>query len=410
MNQIDKTFLKNQLIFFVTFPIVSLIYSVFNLGNKYSKYFIALFFSIIGFLATSEGDLKRYEFWFYSINSSSLVEIVLQYTTFSKSDIYVDILSLLTGYIFPTHHFYFAIAFYIFGYLLSSLLFEFHKIVFSKGEGIRHYGLFFTLLFISFILSYSIRSVISMRFYTGGLFYLLMIVKYVRSERKVFLFASLLSPLFHFALLALVPVSLVFYFVKRNIPISVLIFVGALIFGQTSFVSFIGNQASSYENSFIEQRYNSYASEEGKEYMDKRYENGYKTGNWKLKSLQRIKIFLDYLLLFIIIYIVFFRKHFIVDEVSLYLLNLILLVSSISFLFANVSNGSRFNIFYIFLVLGFVLKNFKLFKIGFFNRFLMQLVTISSLLYGTMSLYASNKFISLDLLWSNLFFIWFLNS
>lgn len=410
MNQIDKTFLKNQLIFFVTFPIVSLIYSVFNLGNKYSKYFIALFFSIIGFLATSEGDLKRYEFWFYSINSSSLVEIVLQYTTFSKSDIYVDILSLLTGSIFLTHNFYFAIAFYIFGYLLSSLLFEFYRIIFSKGEGIRHYSLFFLLLFISFILSYSIRSVISMRFYTGGLFYLLMIVKYVRSDRNVFLLVSLMSPLFHFALLAVVPVSLCFYFFKRSILISSLIFIGSFIFGQTSFVSFIGSQASGYENSFIEQRYNSYASEEGKEYMDKRYEDGFKNGNWKLKSLQRIKLFLDYLSLFIIVYVVIFRKHFVVDKVSLYLLNLILLVSSISFLFANVSNGNRFNIFYIFLVLGFILKNFRLFKIGFFNRFLMQLMTVSSLLYGSMSLYASNKFIDLNVLWSNLFFIWFLDN
>ena len=166
----------------------------------------------------------------------------------------------------------------------------------------------------------------------------------------------------------------------------------------------LGDLANDNESTIIEDRYNNYASEQGIEYMNKRYEKGASNANFKLKLLNDIKniIFDNVIYIGLFLFLIFFKRYK-NNKLLIQFFNMILLFWATSNLMMNVSNGNRYQIFQITLgVVFFVLLYQTKMKNRIMNAYFVILFPLV-FLFGLMSLYATNKMISTNFFVSNFF-------
>lgn len=396
--------LRNRIYYYALFliwPFSMLYFTIRHFREPIGRILFILIFSYLGFTTDSLGDLLEYEFMFYQNKDLSIIESIAPIIYLNKGDIYIEILSVFVGLFFESHHFFFAFIFAIYAFFFTGIIFEISKLL---PPQLTKFGLFF---FICFALFFSIQRVMSVRFYTGATFYLYMMLNYIVYKKNKFIFLSLLAPFFHFALSLITLVSIIFIFLKDKLFLSFIILVISFFINQNTVVGFLESQSQGLEETFYDSKVKGYASDEGRTALEDRYLNRYLNFNIKAKLFEDISILLRYLLI-IGIFIAYVQKNVFQNHRLLrQLFSLLLLLFALANITNNISNGDRFITLYLFLALGFFLFLINEVKIS--NSLYKYLVLLSPilLLYGIMSLYASNPLFSTKFFLFNYFSSYF---
>jgi hypothetical protein len=391
--------LYRYLLFLVS-PFITLL-SLFQYQEiRKSKWVLILIFGYIGFIALPIGDLEFYQMQYYSSTGNSISELFVKFFQLKSGKFYTEISAIFFSWFFETHHFYFSFLFIVFGYFLFSLLELILLQLPPTRKGLK-FAVFVLLLFIFF----SLRNTLSLPFYTGVLFTLLIFFKTIYTDQNRFLVLLIFAPIFHLALVIVwIPAGLFLLFKNSRLLCLSAWFVSVII--PNSIVSDqLGVFAQNGKGTLVETKYKTYASEEGINTLNKRYSKGAEDANYKLSLLNNTKtiIFNWFIPLLLLSYSIWrIRVH--EDAAYEKLMNLALLFLAFSNLTATVSNGERFQIFYastvVFCILPYIFFKEKNILFSIFAT----IVVASGLFLSVMNLYACNEFIPVRFFYSNPFF------
>lgn len=404
MKFIDGTTIskRNKIISFgllLISPLFSLVLALRNWKVNYAKNIFIGVIVFIGMTALPEGDLERYqEIYYYNLTQSFEV-LWHDLISLKEGKFYISFFSYIFGLFFNHHNVYFGFLYFIFGYyLVNFVYFIYDNIKYLKKS---KFGLF---LFVSFALFFSIRNSLNLAFYTGAIYILYWLTKTLLKRNIKHLTPIFLAPLFHIALVLVFIPSGFYLILKSKTYLCILLALFSYAIPQVVVTNVLGSLAEDNENTLVESKYKSYASEKGMDYLNERYSKSASQANFKLSLLNNIQTFIfDYLINFGLLIIFFFYKKFKNNELQVYMYNLILLLFAMSNIMLNISNGGRFQIFHLTLSIVFFLlfyqnliKN-KVIKIYYFIIFPIIFI------FGIMNLYATNKLISTNFLVSNFF-------
>jgi hypothetical protein len=381
-------------------PFFSLLLALRHWKLDYAKNILIGVIVFIGITALPEGDIERYQAYFYYNATQSFEVMWHNLITLQEGKFYIGISIFLFGLFFDHHNVYLGFLFFIFGYYLVNFVF----LVYNKNQYLKKTKFTF-FLFVTFALFFSIRNSLNLAFYTGAIYILYWITKSVFNDYNYrYLIPILFAPLFHFSLaLIFIPIGL-FLLLKSKTYVCVLLVMISYAIPQVAVTTILGNLASDNEGNLVEDKYESYASDGGMKRLEDRYEKGALNANFKLSLLNNIRAFIfDYLINIGLLIILFFYKKFKKDKLQLYLYNLILLLFAISNIMLNISNGNRFQIFHLTLTVVFFLLFYQ-------NQIKSKIVKAYYMvvfpflfIFGIMNLYASNKLISINFYVSNYF-------
>lgn len=397
MDKQSKTYL---FLLYLIWPFSTLYLAVKFFDFKFGKRLFILLYGFLGFTALSFGDLDRYEREFYlkkGLNFTSAFDTLF---SLQENKFYNSLLSIFSGLFFETHHCYFAILFMVYGFFLIQILDVF------KAEKITKLTLFGLLFFLSILMWFLIRPLPNLAFYTGGLFVIYNLVYYFKTKNKKYLLFIFLAPLFHIGLTIFIILPFLLLIFKNKVWFYVLFVIFTYGLGQSSVVGVIGNLAESNSGTVLETKYNAYASEDGQEHMEKRYEESSLKYNDKLKILLYLQNLINYVLVPLGLLILFFRRKQLLRSTELLLFyNIVLSCWGISNLMLNISQGERFVILFSFIAVGlffYVYLNIrKEFLTRYFNLFIVVFVP-ALFVYAFMALIASHFMISREFFVSNL--------
>lgn len=380
-------------------PFFSLLLALRQWKTPYAKNMIIGVIVFLGMTALPVGDLERYQYYYY--NNANLTFETMWYNLISikEGKFYISLLSFLFGLIFQHHNVYFGFLYFIFGYYLVNFVYLVYD--YNKGIVATRWGGF---LFISFALFFSIKNSVNLAFYTGSIFIIYYLAKTFLQSNTKFLLPILLAPLFHFALAIVFLPIVLFLFLKSKTYACAILVILSYAAPQTTVITLLGDFSKGKEDTIIEDRYNNYASEDGKERLEKRYTEAALNANFKLSLLNNFKdIIFNYLLNIGLVLIFFYQKKYIKDTIILNLYNLILLYWALSNVMLSISNGSRYQIFHVTLTVLFLLllhqNNIK----SKFQKFYYALVFPVLFIFGIMNLYGSNQIIPTNFFVSNYF-------
>jgi hypothetical protein len=384
--------------FFFIWPFWSLFRGLRNFDIIGRNLYIALY-AFLGFTSYSVGDLERYESQFYVYKSQSFIQIFSDIQSMQVSKVYNALLSKLVGSIFDSHHYYFSIAFLVYGYFYVKTIFIIKEISHRKLNTLD------LVFFLGILMFFMIKPIPNLAFYTGINFIVFICLSYVYHNNKKLLWFLFIIPFFHYGLniYLLIPF---FCFIFGNKTWWYLSFVFVTFFvGQSTFISSMDSISEKNSGTFIDSKYEAYVSETGKARMDERYateEQGY---NIKLRSLNYLRDLILYIFVPVGMVIIFLKRDVLLKNIKLLpLFHLTLIFYGISNVMINMSQGIRFLLSTsfvasaLFFLVYVNMKNKNDCKI--FNRFCMLYVPIL-FLFGIMTAYASNFFISYSFFISN---------
>lgn len=380
-------------------PFFSSLLAIRQWKTPYAKNRLIGVIVFIGMTALPEGDLEYYQAYYYYNANQSLETMWYNLVSLKEGKFYVGFLSFLFGLFFQHHTIYFGFLYFIFGYYLINFVFLVYE--YNKGIVSTRWGGF---LFVSFALFFSIRNSVNLAFYTGAIFILYYLAKSILLSNTKLLLPILLAPLFHFALAIIFLPIVLFLFLKSKTYVCIMLVLLSYAIPQTVVTGVFGDLASDNKDTLVENKYKGYASEDGMERLNKRYEEGALSGNFKLTLLNNIReIIFNYLLNISLVLLLFYHKKFAKDLTLLNLYNLILLLWSVSNVMLNISNGNRYQIFHLTLSVLFLILFYQSQIKSNFKKIYYAIVFPILFIFGIMNLYASNKFISTNFFVSNYF-------
>lgn len=396
----DKQSKAYLLLLYLIWPFSTIYLAIRFFDFKFGRRMVILLYGFLGFTALSFGDLDRYEREFYLKKSENFLDTVQTLVSLQENKFYNSLLSIFSGIFFETHHYYFAILFMVYGYFLVNTLDVFKALKLSK---LNKFGVIF---FLGMFMYFLIRPLPNLAFYTGGLFVVYNLTNYYKTKAKKYLFFIFLVPLFHIGLtiFAILPVMLLVF--KNRVWYYVLFVIFSLGLGQSNVVGVLGNLAESNSGTVLESKYNAYASEEGQESLEKRYEENAVNYNGKLKLLLDIQQAIWYFFVPLGMVILFLqRKQLLVANDTLSLYNMVLACWGVANLMLNISQGERFVFLFSFIAIGLfftVYTNSKRQLLSkSFNLFLIIFVPVL-FIYALMALIASHFLISPEFFVSNI--------
>ena len=390
-----------SIILFLIWPLSALIIGLRSFDIKFGRKLIMAVYAFLGFTALSAGDLQRYQQQFYDRKLSSFTEIVQELITLQNGKFYNNLVALLTGIFFESHHYYFLVLFLIYGILYINIIHLFKSVKLSELD---RFGLLF---FGGLLLFLFVRPLASIAFYTGALFVVLMCLKYHKTAQRKYLFFLLFAPLFHIGLTIFVIIPTLLFLFRNKTWLYIAFVVLTFAAGKSSVVGAIASVAESNSDTIIETKYKSYASEKGQEVLGERTAKNAEGNNAKLKSLMYIQDAIWYFFVPLGLAFVFLkRKYLLIDHDLRMLFHIVLLFFGISNLMINISQGLRFLLVYCFVAIGLFfaiyLKTKDFQNESLFSKFLKVFVPIL-FLYGAMATYASNALIAAEFFISNFF-------
>ena len=404
MKSINSTFIskRNEIYSYglmLIYPFFSLLVALRYWKVNYAKNIFIGVIVFIGMTALPEGDLERYQAMYYENSSQSFESLLQNLISIKEGKFYIGLSSSIIGLAFDYHNIYFGFLYFIFGYFLVNFVF----LVYEKNQNLKK-SKFRLFLFLTFALFFSIRNSINLAFYTGAIFIIYWTTKAIFNSNTKYLIPIFLAPLFHFSLaMVFIPIAL-FLVLKSKTYVCVLLTLISFAIPQSAVTSVLGNFANDNENTLVESKYKNYASEKGMESLNQRYSEGAINSNFKLRLLDNIKtIIFDYLINIGLIIIFFSLEKFKKNKLQLNLYNLILLLFAMSNIMLNISNGNRFQIFYITLTIVFFLSFYQNKTKSKVVKVYYALVFPILFIFGIMNLYACNKLISSNFFISNYF-------
>lgn len=398
MNNQSKAY---AILLYMLLPFSAIIVGLRSFDSNFGKRLLIALYAFLGFTAFSVGDLERYESEFYKYKTATFSEIFVELISLQTGKFYNSFISVLSGSIFDSHHYYFLILFVIYGYFYLNII---HLLKEIKLQNLNYFELLF---FFGMFLFLMIRTIPNLAFYTGGVFILFMVISYIKKNDSKYLFFLFLTPLFHIGLSIYLAIPLLLFAFKKKTWLYASFVLLSLAIGKSSFVSTIETIANKNENTIIDSKYKSYASEKGQESLEKRYEENANNNNLKLQSLVYIQDAIWYYFVPVGVMIIYFRrKILLVEDSQRRLLNVVLLFWGLSNLMLNVSQGLRFLVLFCFLAIGLFFDTFIKNKNAdndiLFNLFIKLFVPVL-FIFGLMSTYASNEMFIAPFFISNFF-------
>ena len=376
-------------VIYFLWPFSSAILFVRYFNYRIAKFLFVGFFAFLGYTSTSSGDLKFYESLFN--NSQNLMFSVSHY------DKIFNFYSALFLSYFINVKFYFTFMFSFFAYLLISSikLLQTNKIIFSNLNQ--------SISLLILITTYFTWNLFNYAFFTGGIFFLYFVTKYLKTEKNIFAIAIILTPLFHFSHFILVFLLMLVFFLKDKHFICILILLTSYIINIESVLNLISSIIS-FDSDVFSYKFDAYASEGGIENANNKFDQSYSQGNGNFKIFHDLRLItFQYLMpllsLFIFLNMELFKKDiFLKRFFNFSILSLALFIFSLNF-----SEGFRFGYIYAFSIIGvyFLLSqkvNFSSLK---FKALLLTLPII--LIFNLIQFYVSMNLSSIKFLITNYF-------
>ena len=222
--------IKDSKLLTILFPLLGLYYSIFKLNWRQKKWvliiFITIFGSIMQFPENSDAETHKENVYSHYVGLSKhkffneLKHIItLDPLPQSNDDVYIHVISYLTGSILNWPSLFFIIVSFIFGYFYINALSKILK--WNKNVKIQIISI---LLILLFIIYRGIDSMQSIRSWTGAWVLFNGVVGYFQTKQKKYWLFILSSPLIHAAyFLMAIPAYLIVLF-NNKIPFKIIIF------------------------------------------------------------------------------------------------------------------------------------------------------------------------------------------
>lgn len=399
MNNQNKAY---SIILFLIWPFSALYIGLRNFDTFFGRNLFIALYAFLGFTAFSVGDLDRYEKQFYIYKSISISQLFTEMITLQNGKLYNSFLSIVTGFVFQSHHFYFMFLFFLYGNFYVKGIFLLKEITLKKNDIL---GLLFFFGVFMFLM---VRAIPNLAFYTGGVFIVYNMICYYKFKHKKYLWFLFLAPMFHIGLTIYIIIPILLFLFKNKTWLYVSFVLVTFVIGKTTIVDSLEKLSESNSGTIIESKFNAYASDEGQKSLEERYASNEKIYNSKLKILN---FFQDAVLYFFIplgmIVLFFNRKRLFLNEKLRDFFHIVLLFYGISNVMMNISQGERFLVLFSFIASGlFFLVYIKIKDTddcNIFNRFCKLFAPIL-FLFGLMSAYASNEMFTYSFFVSNFFF------
>ena len=382
-----------RIIFALILPITALWYSVRNYRSADAQWFFIFGLSFLGFTIGLEGDLEVYDQMFYEMQEVSWGELYENIISLKQGDFYVLVIAKITDIFADSSDLYFAVLISIFAYFYSSIMRCFILLLPKKKSSLL------LSVFVAFALYFTIRSFISIRFYTASLVFIYGAIKYLLEKKRGYLLFCLITPAFHLAYSVSLPFVGLFYLLKDKFKTAFVIMVLSFFVGQSTVLELMEDTSKQYSDTVVDNKVNAYASEGGMERLNKRYASA--DYNFKVKMLNAAKTFSDYFISIGLLLIMYYNKQLLKDQFVKGLATLIFLCWALSNVMMNVSNGNRYAILYLFLGMGLFLV---LYVKNYINRPLLTYIKIGTpvvILYNIMAIYAANPLFTINFFISN---------
>lgn len=399
----NNRFIRNLNLYEITalvfFPFIIFISQL--LDKKKSKLLSAAAVALIvfiGFITVPTGDLENYAADYTKSSRESLIDLIYELFSLNEGKFFIKASAIIFSFFFESYHYYFAFLFFVFGYFFVQTL----TLVYRQSE-VLFLGNWRNYLFVCAALFFSLRNVLSLPFYIGVIYILWNLYSYNLTQRKIYLFYLLLTPLFHIAhLLSLIPI-LLFYLVRSRKWICFYIAILSFVIPKGSITGALSGFVEQSESTLMTQKFDTYASEDGSARLTKRYELGRQNSNIKLKALLTLRDLIFEFLMPLLLGLIswYYLKQNSISTRIYYLINLALLFFALSNLISEISNASRYQIFFSMLVL-FSLFDILSASISTIFKFWIKSNIVVFLIYGIMSLYACNEFIPVKIFFSNI--------
>lgn len=387
------------LLLYLLWPFSAVIIGLKNFDTTFGRKLLIAAFVFLGYTATESGDLERYMTHYYEISDMSFQEILHLFLNLQISKLFNDVTSLLFSP-FNNHHLYFGFLFGFYAYFLVNTINLF------RLKLLKNFTFGISVGFFAFALFYSILTIFNYAFYTGVIYFLYFLVKLICFNKRSSYLFMLLTPVFHYGTLPFLLIPLFFIIFKRKTYLYIIALIVCSLASQSFLIKNVGTYLEN-TGTVLENRFDGYASEEGKERMDERYSLGYKQGNTNYRLFVDIRnatnsIAIPSLLVLLLINLKNIKRN----EVTLNLLNISIACMAVSQLMLNISQGERFYFASGFMVLG--LYIFYVQKFGFNSlrcKNLLYLIIPIILLNNIVALILARTLISSDFLLSNFIYL-----
>jgi|GEM_PF-2872716 len=402
--QRDNSLKALGIITFLIWPFGTFLMALQHYRKPVAKWFFIMALTFLGYTIGIVGDLEVYHKNFFEVSRYSWSRVFKNIVTFSNADFYTLLMSKVVSGIGGDVKLYFAVLMFVFAYFYISIV----QLIASKVPShlVRH----LILLLIGFATYHSLMSFISVRFYTATVIYIYAFLQVVLNNKRKYIFLAFLTPLVHVSFWITVPLFPIFFLFKDRFRVLGFLVLFTFIAGQTSIVSFLESTASTVEVDAISKKVDTYASDDGRERLEKRYEESGKNYNIKFKAMSLLKNVSFYYILSGLAILFFLRKKLVFKKVYLNYMAFCLLLWCLTNIMLNVSNGLRFLHLLCFSSLGLIVlvyaDNYKR------NKLLDRYIFIGTpilLLLNAMTLYAANTLFNTEFFVSN-YFIEFLST
>ena len=391
-----------SIILYLIWPFSALILGIKNFDSRFGRNLLVAFFGFLGFTASQLGDLQRYAQDYYKMSKLSFGQIFDTFASLQMNKFFNNLAAVVFS-VFNNYHVYFAFLFLVYGYFLISSLNFFRVKVLKKTK------LNVVVSFIAFALFYSVLTVANYAFYTGGIYFIYCLLHIIFDRNKTrYYFAILLTPLFHLGLSPLLLVPVFYFLFKKKTEFYLIALIVFTVISRSFLIGEIGNKLSG-SNNVLETRYKYYASDQGREFMDTHYAEGYKKSNDKNKVFINLRNFVNQICLPLLLFLLLLLKpSFRKNPVLVDLLNLSIGCLSITQIMLNISQGDRFYFISGFMILGLFMYyvqtvTYKHLKF----KYLFELLIIVILLEGIISLIIARGITDADTYLSNFLILMF---
>jgi len=396
--KISNTSLKFPLILFLISPLLSLIASFKSKNLTYIRYSIWGFYVFYGYviIGSIEGtDVSRY----FEMFSEFAILNWDKKAVFLNEDLTFDYFKTFSFYIvsiFSSNpRVYFAFIGFIFGFFYSGIIVNLiHKT--AKIYNVLTFLLVFHFIFI--IPFYSVQFV---RFSTAVVVFLYFVFEYfINGKNTKFLYFSGLSILVHFTFIFPFIALILYHFLPKKIYVYFYFYLLTTVVIQPEF---------STVKDIIQQYLPTTILEEKKAYLNEDYVEDVivkkKRANWYIDYKGQI---LKYVTLLLVFYLVFVKSRFITtSEIYSSLFSFGLFFASLANIVSVIPSGSRFyNVSYpiIWFVLTIILTRMPSLKTNLFIKTILFFFLLFQIIVGFRYAFDS---ISIDLLFSNVFFMFY---
>jgi len=399
--QVMNTFMNRQskayaIIMFIIWPFSAVFIGISCFNSKFGRNLLVAAFVFLGYSAINTGDLERYALRYYETSDNKLSFLFDLVLNFKVGHFFTDFCAILFS-VFKNHHIYFAFLFGFYAYFLIN------SINLLRLKIIKKSNLPVMVGFIAFAFFYSVLTVFNYSFHTGALYFLYFLLQIILNENnKRFFVFIFLTPLFHIGLTPILLVPLFFLLFRNKTNLYILLLIIFTVLSQSFIIKTFQNNLGG-NNTILEEKYDSYASEEGRGRMQTRYETAYQSNNSNYRLFKDIKEISNKVAIPLLLFVFYLnRKKFINDKIQLDLFNISIACMAVTNLMLNISQGERFYIISGFMVLGtyiyFIQKNrFQTLRF----KFVIYLIFPFLLLNNLVSLILVKYIISSNFLISN---------